>query len=104
MQAQCKRSASAVHAPCNRRATAVQPPCNRRAHTAAPGGQVIGPHRDPHLFAVAEEAYRLLTRPSGGHQGMVVSGVSGAGKTEANKIIVRYLCWRAAYAPGPQKR
>ena len=54
-------------------------------------GQKRGPHRPPHLFAVAEEAYRLVVRGgvtgNGQHQGLVVSGVSGAGKTEANKIM-----------------
>ncbi len=63
----------------------------------------------PHLFAVAEETYRQLMRPVPAdtvpqQQGLVVSGVSGAGKTEANKIIVRYLCWRAAHVRGHQRR
>ncbi|KAL1503284.1 hypothetical protein AB1Y20_011337 [Prymnesium parvum] len=70
-------------------------------------GHKLG-HRPPHLYAVAEEAYRLALRGGvsggGAHQGLVVSGVSGAGKTEANKIIVTYLCWRAASAPGVRRR
>ena len=48
----------------------------------------------PHLYAVAEQAYRNLSR-DGASQAIVVSGVSGAGKTEANKHIMQYLCWRA---------
>jgi len=48
----------------------------------------------PHLYAIAEEAYGKLLI-TGTSQGMVVSGVSGAGKTEANKHLMQYLCWRA---------
>ena len=48
----------------------------------------------PHLYAVAEQAYRNLSC-DGTSQAIVVSGVSGAGKTEANKHIMQYLCWRA---------
>ena len=62
-------------------------------------GRLLGGNRPPHLYAIAEEAYRLLLRTRA-HQGMVVSGVSGAGKTEANKIIMQYLCWRASHSAG----
>ena len=43
-------------------------------------GRLLGGNQPPHLYAMAEESYRLLVR-SRSHQGMVVSGVSGAGKT-----------------------
>lgn len=62
-------------------------------------GRLLGGGRPPHLYAMAEEAYRLLLK-TGEHQGMVISGVSGAGKTEANKIIMQYLCWRASHSAG----
>ena len=54
-------------------------------------GQKLGPHRPPHLFAVAEEVYRLVVRGgvtgNGSNQGLVVSGVSGAGKTEVRRAL-----------------
>ena len=52
----------------------------------------------PHLYAVAEQSYRNLCRTAAS-QAIVVSGVSGAGKTEANKHIMQYLCWRAGQRP-----
>lgn len=52
----------------------------------------------PHLYAVAEQSYRNLCHTAS-NQAIVVSGVSGAGKTEANKHIMQYLCWRAGQRP-----
>ncbi|KAL1504450.1 hypothetical protein AB1Y20_010856 [Prymnesium parvum] len=54
----------------------------------------------PHPYVVAEMAYRELLRPSSSRrsQSIVVSGESGAGKTESSKILMRYLSWRAAAA------
>ena len=80
-------------------------PCERleKLHSAETmcsyAGRLLGGNRPPHLYAIAEEAYRLLLKTRS-HQGMVVSGVSGAGKTEANKIIMQYLCWRASHSAG----
>nr|ODO01094.1 hypothetical protein L204_01819 [Cryptococcus depauperatus CBS 7855] len=56
--------------------------------------------RDPHIFAIAEEALNAMRRGDGsggvdptgaGDQTIVVSGESGAGKTVATKYILRYF-------------
>lgn len=45
---------------------------------------------DPHLFAIAEDAYRCMLRDNK-NQTIVVSGESGAGKTVSAKYIMRYF-------------
>ncbi|EEB10549.1 myosin-5A, putative [Pediculus humanus corporis] len=45
---------------------------------------------DPHIFAVAEEAYAKLER-EGKNQSIIVSGESGAGKTVSAKYAMRYF-------------
>ncbi|NXR07326.1 MYO15 protein, partial [Semnornis frantzii] len=44
----------------------------------------------PHIFAIAEMAYRL-SQSSEQEQCVIISGHSGSGKTEAAKAIVQYL-------------
>lgn len=51
------------------------------------------PAQKPHLFAIAEEAFADMSR-DGKNQTIVVSGESGAGKTESAKYIMRYLAIR----------
>lgn len=46
--------------------------------------------RPPHIFALANDAYRFMTQRME-NQCVIISGESGAGKTEATKIIMRYI-------------
>jgi len=58
-------------------------------------GQILGT-QPPHLFAVANAAYTRMTKGSGfgkdtENQVFIISGESGAGKTETSKLIMQYL-------------
>uniref|UniRef100_A0A6S8A7R9 Uncharacterized protein n=1 Tax=Aureoumbra lagunensis TaxID=44058 RepID=A0A6S8A7R9_9STRA len=54
----------------------------------------------PHPYAVAELAFARLgdPGPNAKNQACIVSGESGAGKTESSKIVVRYLSERSGGA------
>ncbi|XP_006837551.1 PREDICTED: unconventional myosin-Vb [Chrysochloris asiatica] len=52
-------------------------------------GQNVG-DMDPHIFAVAEEAYKQMARDEK-NQSIIVSGESGAGKTVSAKYAMRYF-------------
>ncbi|XXG90609.1 hypothetical protein AAC387_Pa12g2336 [Persea americana] len=51
----------------------------------------------PHPFAVADAAYRLMMN-EGISQSILVSGESGAGKTESTKMLMRYLAYMGGRA------
>ncbi|RUS28033.1 P-loop containing nucleoside triphosphate hydrolase protein [Jimgerdemannia flammicorona] len=57
---------------------------------------------EPHLFAIAEDAYRCMIR-EGTNQTIVVSGESGAGKTVSAKFIMRYFATADDQESGKKK-
>lgn len=48
----------------------------------------------PHIFAIANETYSALYR-SNKSQCVVISGESGAGKTESTKLIIQFLAQKS---------
>ena len=46
--------------------------------------------RQPHLFSLAEAVYRTIKRQRR-NTCVIITGESGSGKTEASKIIMKYL-------------
>ncbi|GAB9467267.1 hypothetical protein Gpo141_00004619 [Globisporangium polare] len=55
----------------------------------------------PHLFTIAEKAYsgmKGVIPGSGTPQSIIISGESGAGKTEASKYIMKYLATASKHA------
>ncbi|XP_062188731.1 myosin-8-like [Phragmites australis] len=51
----------------------------------------------PHPFAIADRAYRLMMN-YGKSQAILVSGESGAGKTESTKMLMQYLAFMGGKA------
>ena len=49
---------------------------------------------EPHVYAMSEEAYKTMLKTKLS-QSLVVSGESGAGKTETNKHLMNYLTFRS---------
>lgn len=45
----------------------------------------------PHIYAIADTSYRQMMAPARKSQSILISGESGAGKTESTKIVMLYL-------------
>ncbi|GBF89890.1 hypothetical protein Rsub_02594 [Raphidocelis subcapitata] len=55
-----------------------------------------GGPRAPHIFGVASHAYWRMRREGKG-QALLVTGESGAGKTETSKLLMKYLAYLGGY-------
>jgi len=53
----------------------------------------------PHPYAIADTAYRTLVREQR-NQGLLISGESGAGKTETAKIVMQFLAFASGATSG----
>lgn len=61
------------------------------------------PNLPPHPFSVADQCYRALFDERR-NQSILVSGESGAGKTEAVKVVLQYLAEAAGSSSGVEQK
>ncbi|KAF5188692.1 Myosin-11 [Thalictrum thalictroides] len=68
------------------------------AHTMEQYNGVPFGQLGPHVFAVADASYRAMIN-EGKSNSVLVSGESGAGKTETTKMLMRYLAYLGGNVP-----
>ena len=56
----------------------------------------------PHIYGLADNLYRQLLS-EGKNQAVIISGESGAGKTEASKRVLEFICAASSNSPDVQK-
>eukprot|EP00966_Prymnesium_polylepis_P243123 5622401-Prymnesium_polylepis.1 len=54
----------------------------------------VGAELGAHIYSMGEAAYRSIVH-DGASAALIMSGESGAGKTETAKHVMRYLAWRS---------
>lgn len=62
-------------------------------------GLQSGEDLEPHVFAIADRSFRQMMAEQRKSQSILISGESGAGKTESTKIVMLYLTTLGAAGP-----
>jgi len=59
-------------------------------------------HLPPHVFAIADQCFKAMQKKA--NQSVIISGESGAGKTEATKLILQFLAEVAGSESGVEQQ